>query len=168
MRRELWHSFSTCGLLLGTLFFAASLTPSLLPRSYLTQGVLSGLSLAAGYGIGVFGDWLWAYLELPLPEGHLPRLAKLAAAVTSAIVASIFLWQAVRWQNSIRELMNLEPVDTAHPLEVALIALAVYAILLVLARSFRLTLRCVAAGVNRFLPRRLSNVIGITAAVVLF
>src|SRR5262245_39558585 len=45
MRRELWHSFSTCGLLLGTLFFAASLTPSLLPRSYLTQGVLSGLSL---------------------------------------------------------------------------------------------------------------------------
>src|SRR5215470_7781925 len=28
--RELWHSFSTGGLLLGTLFFAASQTPSLL------------------------------------------------------------------------------------------------------------------------------------------
>jgi uncharacterized membrane protein len=71
MRKELWHSFSTSDLLLGTLFFAASLTPSLLSRSYLTQGVLSGFSLAAGYGIGVFGHWLWAYLELPLTEGLL-------------------------------------------------------------------------------------------------
>src|SRR5262245_29682526 len=121
MRRELWHSFSTCGLVLGTLFFAASLTPSLLPRSYLTQGLLSGFSRAAGYGIGVFGHWLWIYLELPLARGHLLRLAKLAAAVTSAVVAVIFLWQAARWQNSIRVLMELEPVDTAHPLEVALI-----------------------------------------------
>src|ERR1700730_5405245 len=63
MGRALWHSFSTCGLLLGMLFFAASLTPTLLPRSFLTQGVLSGCSLAAGYGIGVFGRWLWAYME---------------------------------------------------------------------------------------------------------
>src|SRR5262245_4141062 len=168
MRRELWHSFSTSGLLLGTLFFAASLTPSLLPRSYLTQGVLSGFSLAAGYGSGVFSHWLWAYLELPLPKAHLLRRAKLAAAATSAVVAVRFLWQAARWQNSIRELMKLEPVDTVHPLEVALIALAVFAILLVLARSFRLMLRFVAAGVNRFLPRRLSKVIGVIAAVVLF
>ena len=60
MRKEPWHSLSTCGLILGTLFFGASLTPSLLPRSYLTQGVLSGFSLAAGYGIGELCRWLWA------------------------------------------------------------------------------------------------------------
>jgi uncharacterized membrane protein len=168
MRRELWHSSSTCGLLLGTLFLAASLTPSLLPRSYLTQGVLSGCSLAAGYGIGVFGRWLWDYMELPQLKGRLLRVAELAAATGCAVVAVMFLSQAARWQNSIRELMKLEPVDTAHPLEVALIALAVFAILLVLARFFRLTLRFVAAGVNRFLPRRVSHVIGVIAAVALF
>src|SRR5262245_30601681 len=33
MKRELWHSLSAGGLLLGTLFFAASLTPTLLPRT---------------------------------------------------------------------------------------------------------------------------------------
>lgn len=64
MRRGLWHSFSFGGLVLGALFFSASLTPTLLPRNFLTQGVLSGSALAAGYGIGVFGGWLWAYLEL--------------------------------------------------------------------------------------------------------
>jgi uncharacterized membrane protein len=64
--------------------------------------------------------------------------------------------------------MELEPVDTAHPLEVALIALAIFAILMALARLFQLTFRFVAIRVNRFLPRRVSNVIGIIAAVALF
>jgi len=168
MGRGLWHSLSTSGILLGTLFFAASLTPTLLPRSFLTQGVLSGCSLAAGYGIGVFGRWLWAYMELPRPKGRLLRVAKLAAATGCAVVAVIFLWQAARWQNSIRELMELKPVDTAHPLEIGLIALAVFVILMALARLFQLTLRFVAMRVNRLLPRRVSNVIGVIAAVALF
>ncbi|HEY2533525.1 MAG TPA: alpha/beta-hydrolase family protein [Xanthobacteraceae bacterium] len=168
MRRGLWHSFSAAGLLIGTLFFAASLTPSLLPRTFLTQGVLSGCSLAAGYGIGVFGGWLWAYMEFVQLNGRFLRVAKLAAATGCAIVAVISLWQAARWQNSIRELMELEPVDTAHPLEVSLIALAVFQILIALAQLFRLTLRLVATRANRVLPGRLSNAIGIVAAVALF
>ena len=168
MGRGPWHSFSTSGLLLGTLFFAASLTPSLLPRSFLAQGVLSGCSLAAGYGIGVFGRWLWAYGDLPQPKGRHLRVAKLAAAICCAVVAVIFLSQAARWQNSIRELMQLEPVDTAHPFEVVLIALAVLAILVALARLFQLTLRFVAIRVDRFLPRQVSHVIGAVAAVALF
>ena len=70
-----WHSFSTSGLLLGTVFFATSLTPTLLPRSFLTQGVLSGCALAAAYGIGVFSGWLLAYMEVPQLNGRLLRIA---------------------------------------------------------------------------------------------
>jgi uncharacterized membrane protein len=168
MGRGLWHSFSTGGLLLGTLFFAASLTPTLLPRNFVTQGVLSGCSLAAGYGIAVFGRWLWAYVELPQPKGRLVRVARLTAATGCAGIAVAALWQAAGWQNSIRELMELESVDTAYPLEVALIALAAFAILVALARFFRLTLRFVAIRVNRLLPRRVSHIIGVIAAVALF
>ena len=154
--------------MLGTLFFAASLTPSLLPRTFLTQGVLSGCSFAGGYGIGAFGSWLWTYMELMQPNARLLRVAKLAAATGCAVVAIVSLWHAAGWQNSIRELMELEPVDTAHPLEVSVIALAVFAILIVLARFFRMTIRFVATGANRFLPGRVSNVVGVIAAVALF
>jgi len=168
MRRGLWNSFSTAGLLLGTLFFAASRTPSLLPRTFLTQGVLSGCALAAGYGIGVFGGWLWACMEFAQSKGRFLRVAKLAAATGCTIVAVISLAQAARWQNSIRELMELEPVDTAHPPAVSLIALTVFAILIALARFFRLTLRFVATRANRFLPERVSDVIGFIAALALF
>lgn len=166
--RGRWHLFSTSGLLLGTLFFAASLTPTLLPRSFPMQGVVSGFSLAAGYGIGAFGRWLWAYMELPQPKGRLVRAAKLAAAIGCAVLAAISLWHAAGWQNSIRELMGLEPVGATYPLAATLIALAVFAALLALAWLFQLTLHVVATKANRVLPKRVSYVFGLIIAVALF
>jgi uncharacterized membrane protein len=148
-------------------FFAASLTPTLLPRNFLTQGVLSGCSLAAGYGIGGLGSWLWTYMELPQPKVLL-RVAKLVTAAGCAVIVTISLWQAAPWQNSIRELMGLKPADTAHPVEIILIALATFAILTGLARFFLLTLRFLSTKINRFLPRRVANVIGVIAAAWLF
>src|SRR5690606_33521265 len=68
---RLGGKLSGVGLLLGTFFFAASLTPSLIPRTYVMQGLLAGVSFAAGYGLGVAWRWLWAYLELPEPGAHL-------------------------------------------------------------------------------------------------
>ncbi len=162
------HSVSTCGLLLGTLFFAAALTPSLLPRSFLTQGVISGCSLTAGYGIGVLGRWLWTYMELPQPRGRLLRFAMPAVGAGFAVLVAMFLWRAAEWQNSIRRLMGLKLVDTAYPLEVALIALTTFAILIALAGLFGLTLRFVSIGVSRILSRRVSNVLGVITAVALF
>lgn len=168
MWRGLWHPFSNSGLVLGTLLFAASLTPSLLPRNVVTQGVVSGCSLAAGYGIGVLASWLRDYMELPQIKGPLVRLAKLVAASGCATVAAICLWQAAGWQNSIRTLMELELVDRAYPLKVIPIALAVFALLIALARLFRLMLHFVTIKVNRLLPKRVSHVIGVVAAVALF
>ena len=172
MRRDwlvrLWYSLSTAGLLLGTLFFAASLTPTLVPRSFLTQGVLSGSAFAAGYGIGVLGDWLWTYMELPRARGRTRRKMTLGAAVVCAVVVVGFLWRSAQWQNSIRELMGLEPLTSAHPLEVSLIALATLAILIALARLLRLISYSVSTRLHRFLPRRVSNVIGVIVGVALF
>ena len=62
---RLGSSFSFFGLAVAAVFFAASLTPSLLPRTYATQGVLSGLAVAVGYSIGVLAVVLWWYLEFP-------------------------------------------------------------------------------------------------------
>lgn len=109
-------TFSGMGLMLGTLFFATSLTPTLVPRNYLTQGALAGACFAAGYGIGVFWHWLWAYLELPEPAERMRRTVNTVLVGLFAIVALPFLWRAAEWQNSIRLLMNMEPVDSAHPL----------------------------------------------------
>ncbi len=163
-----WWSFSTVGLLVGTLFFAASFTPSLIPRAHLVQGVLAGFAFGAGYGIGVLFAWLWAYLELPQPENRIVTWAKRVAAVLCAAVALLFLWRASAWQNSIRGPMGMDPVDSVYPFSVASIALATFLSLLLVARLFRFTLRLISGRLRNYMPRRIANAIGLTISLVLF
>jgi uncharacterized membrane protein len=163
-----WRSFSLSGLLLGTLFFAASLTPSLLPRSFTTQGILSGVCFAAGYGVGVFGRWLAAYLEVPDPQERPLLRLKYAASIVCASIAAVFLWQASEWQNSIRVLAGLEELDSAHPFRISFIAALTFLLLMAAARLFRLILTFVSSRLRRYLPRRVSNVLGLAVAGLLF
>lgn len=165
---RLWQSYSAVGLLAGTLFFAASLTPSLLPRNFVTQGVLSGVSMAVGYGLGLLVLILWDYLELPKPRERTGRIIKIAAALVCAAIVLTFLWRATEWQNSIRQLMQLPPVDSAHPSKVGLIGLVTFILLVALARLFGLIYRRAALFTRRYVPRRVSNVIGFAVAAILF
>ncbi|MFD2237843.1 alpha/beta hydrolase [Aureimonas populi] len=166
--RKVRGAFSTPGLLLGTLFFAASLTPSLLPRTYLMQGVLGGASFATGYGIGVAARWLWAYLEIPLPSARADRIMKLTAGVICVVTVAVFAWRAAEWQNSVRSLMGLDAVETAYPLMVTTIAAAVFALLTALVSLFRRVHRFLSWRLNRHVPRRISKVVGLALTAILF
>jgi hypothetical protein len=108
------RSFTALGLILGTLFFAASLTPSLVPRHPAVQGVLSGFCLAAGYGLGVALRALWLALKLPVPADKTRRIGQILAILLCAGVAAVALWQASEWQNRLRALMDMPPVDGAR------------------------------------------------------
>ncbi|MDY5584373.1 MAG: alpha/beta-hydrolase family protein, partial [Arcanobacterium sp.] len=52
-------SFSSVGILFASITFTWSLTPSLLPRTWVIQGVVSGLATGAGYNIGWIVQRLW-------------------------------------------------------------------------------------------------------------
>src|SRR6266540_2982148 len=49
---------SFAGLSFATVFLCVSLTPSLLPRTWVSQGLVSGIAAAIGYGTGVVLGWL--------------------------------------------------------------------------------------------------------------
>ena len=163
------QSFSGLGLLLGTLFFAASMAPSLIPRHFVTQGVLSGLAFAAGYGIGVAARGIWRWLGLP--EGERSRgilYLKGAAALVCAGIAIYFLWHSSEWQNSIRSLMTMPPVESARPFAVGAIALAVFLIFVLVARAFLFAFRLFARYLDRHVPPRLSMLAALVLAAGLF
>ena len=165
---QLSRYFCTAGMLTGTLFLALSLTPMLLPRSDVVQGVISGLSLAAGYGLGVFGRWLWRYLELPRLRLQVKRGVQSVAALACLIIAITFLWQASTWQNTVRGLMGMEQADGLQPLVVGGVALLLFAVVLLLAKLFRRTILLLSGKLQRFVPRPVSNVVGLLAAFFLF
>jgi uncharacterized membrane protein len=161
-------SLSGVGIVLGTVFFAAALTPTLLPRSFLTQGALAGACFAIGYGAGVFWRWLWSYLELPEPPARLRfAINRLIAAISLVIVVAC-LWRAAGWQNSVRSAMAMPPVESTHPFKLCAIALLTFCVLLALARLFLWISGFVAARTYRFIPRRVANVLGVSAAALLF
>jgi uncharacterized membrane protein len=162
------QSLSGVGLVLGALFFAAALTPTLVPRSYLTEGALAGACFAIGYACGVLWRWLWHYLELPEPSQRMRSIANALVAVACLLVVILFLWWAAEWQNSIRAVMKMEPVETAQPIEACAIALITFFALLALARLFRLVTHFLSAHIRRFIPRKIANVVGLLVAILLF
>ena len=166
--RRPMQSLSGVGIVLGSLFLAASLTPTLIPRSYLTQGVLAGACFAIGYATGIFWRWLWRYLELPEPSARARSTANALVLVASLIVVITFLWRAAEWQNSIRAVMGLPAVETAHPLKVCALALITFVVLLILGRLFGLVTRFLSSRIRRFIPRKVANAIGVAVAALLF
>jgi uncharacterized membrane protein len=159
---------SIVGLLVGAVFFAFSLTPSLLPRPFLVQGVISGLSVAAGYGLGVAGLWVWRYLELPEARARAARILQVVVAVLCAVIVVSFLWQAASWQNALRELMDMEGTAAVRPHFLGLIAALVFLLVLAIARLFRWVFRSLSTRLNRYVPPRVSHIVGSVLAVLLF
>jgi uncharacterized membrane protein len=161
-------SLSGIGIVLGALFFAAALTPTLVPRTYLTQGALAGACFAIGYAAGVLWRWLWHYLELPEPPPRIRSITNTIVAVACLLVVIVYLWRAAEWQNSIRAVMKMEPVETARPFKTCAIALITFFALLALARLFNLVTRFLSAQIRRFIPRKIANVVGLLVAALLF
>jgi uncharacterized membrane protein len=165
--RRYWAKFSFVGLAVATLLFAASLTPSLLPRHYLTQAILSGFALAVGYGLGVLAVWIWHYLEIPDFSDRTQGFSKRITTVVVAIIVCAFLWQAAIWQNSIRDLMEMEPVATAYPLHVGGIALVTAFMLIAIGRWIGWVWMAIDRRIKRYVPPRVARIISAALVLVL-
>lgn len=160
---------SRTGLSVGMLLLAASLTPSLLPRDAVIQGLLSGTSLSVGYLLGAGTRAAWRFAELPEGSGRQRMILVRSLAFLCALLVFFVLSQAAAWQNSVRGVMGMDPIETIYPVEVALIAAGLFAVLLALARIFRRAAAFIAGRMRRrSLPPRLAWLIGATAALCLF
>ncbi len=78
------------GTAFGLIFIWLSLTPSLLPRGPLFQGIVSGSAGAIGYGLGVFGVWLVRFMQSKQTSPKPPRRAWFAL-VGIGIVGQILM-----------------------------------------------------------------------------
>jgi uncharacterized membrane protein len=161
------RSLSIVGTVLAIVFFAASLTPSLMPRSYLVQGLLSGVCGAVGYLLGVGLSSLWRFLELPTARRY-AHLIEGGLLVIGLIVTIISLWHATEWQNSIRRLWGMAPLDTADPYRLAAIAAVTFLAALLLGRFFAWIAVKSSRFLGHYVPRRVSLILGVVLASIVF
>ena len=164
----LWRPVSVAGGVCALLAVAAALTPGLIPRTWVTQGALSGCAAAAGYAAGAFLGWLWRFLELPDPARPGLRLARAVALAGGVILVGYAMWFARAWQDDVRQRMGMALAPRSDALEATLLAVVVFLLLLVLGRLFLLVLRSAARGFSRLVPPRVAALLGAICAVLLF
>jgi uncharacterized membrane protein len=156
----------------GALIFAClALTPSLLPRGGLIQGVICGITAAIGYGLGVLAASIWRAFADRDPRRP-RRWAWLAFLISAAVLFVVAFGLGQYWQYEIRKLMGV--TDYNIPLVVAspFIAAAVFCLFLLIGRGLRGLYRWAAKLLNRWIGPRAARgvgwvlVVGLTYLVV--
>lgn len=162
------------GLVLATLFFALSVTPSLVPRDWLFQGLISGINAAIGYGLGcvlewAFRRWVRARIPIPSPSDRLRYGIKATVLVVCALVAALMLVQSARWQREITSLMGMAGTTTPAYLRTGLLSVAVGIAVVAAYRTVRALVLVLARQLNRWVrvPRELAPAAGALVLVVL-
>ncbi|MFC3244592.1 alpha/beta hydrolase [Gordonia humi] len=158
---------SFTGACLATVFFWFSVTPSLLPRGPLFQGIVGACAAAVGYCLGVFCSWLARYLvSRTRPWRHPPAAAWIGLGVVGAVVTSVMLYFFSVWQDELRDMMGVQRLAwTAYP-EILSIAVGVFALILVVGQAWGALVRLLSRRLARVVPPRISAGVS-TLAVIL-
>jgi uncharacterized membrane protein len=158
--------YSYTGLVGATVFFCLSLTPSLLPRGHVLQGLISGISAAIGYGLGVLVLWVVRMLSnRPLPAPG--RVARWSLAGTAVVAVAVFLYLGSGWQRDIHRLMGVDPPPRAGYVVVLVVAVLLAAGLIGLFRLLRKGAGALARLLGRWIPASTARVIAGALVVIL-
>lgn len=120
------------GVLLGLILWWRSLYPTLMPRTWIAQGVVTGLCIAIGYAIGTLGGHVGHRILQRFevqPSASVKRSAWLVAAVgaVGAALVNWIVWPS--WQSSQRELLAMDPDSRVVVLWMQLVAAVVVVLL---------------------------------------
>lgn len=154
LARTWWDRWapSVTGLVVAALAAWVSLMPSLLPRAWHYQGIVTGAAMIVGYGLGVALRTLWKRLVAPRISLHpdvtalgdrLLAFARLSAPYVLVVYLITATATAIRWQDQVSDLVESPRPPWADYMRIPWVALAVFLGLLVAARLLR-------AGYRRF------------------
>lgn len=168
-RIEKWmdkKSIRYSGVIGGSLFFCLSLTPSLLPRASLLQGVASGISVAIGYGFGVIIGNIYQTLgeKTKFKESSKRRIA---IYMVLDFLILFFMYKGYKWQNEIRIITDSQKEDFFDPLIILAVAfLVAYAVVGVSRKILRLS-RKVSAKIAKKTSEKTARRLGAIVTAIL-
>jgi uncharacterized membrane protein len=159
--------YTWSGTLGAVLFGCASLTPSLLPRGWVLQGLITGITAAIGYGAGVTVAWFVAELtESRISRGIRHRAWQVLAAA-GGLLCLVMLWFGAGWQRDIHELMGLQAPAGYTSVGIVVLAVLVFALFVAIGRGIRGLGRRLVRVFGRILPRRVARPLGVVVVTAL-
>ena len=155
------------GTALGLVFMWFSLTPSLLPRGPLFQGLVSGAAGAIGYGLGVLAVWLSRYMRSKDTSPAAPGWAWLALVVVGVIGQILMIIYFHIWQDEVRDLNGVPRLGFwDHPL-CAVLAILVLFIFVEIGQLIGRLVHFLVRQLNHVAPPRISAVVVVVLLLAL-
>ncbi|MFC5829033.1 alpha/beta hydrolase [Nonomuraea insulae] len=155
------------GTLLATLFACASLTPSLLPRTWLYQGVMGAVTGILGYAAGASAGALGRSVISYRPPERVRRIAWRVLLGGCALLVAVALWYSFDWQRDLRALMGMDTRITWFPPVILAVTLVLFAAALLIARLVRLGGRRLITWLDRYVPAYVGHVVGVCVIALL-
>jgi uncharacterized membrane protein len=159
--------YTFTGTAVGLVFIWFSMTPSLLPRGPVFQGLVSGLAGAIGYSLGVFGVWLYRFMLSQASSPPAPKRAWLILIIAGVLgMLAMVIWFHV-WQDRVRDLMGVAHLKWFQYPEAAAMSLIVLFGVVEIGQLTRRLIHFLDLRLDRFAPPRVSAVIVVGFLVAL-
>ena len=159
---------SSPGLVVGLVLLWFSLGSSLLPRSALMQGIISALSLAFGYGVGVLlwflVRWVSGMVSDGFSEDSIPSVVRWAALAGIAITAGVAVARWPSWQTAQGEMVGVDAIGLVDGIKAVGWGIVVFTILLGIARLIRWAVWALDVFNSRHMSAHLAR--GVTTLVL--
>ncbi|WP_433799173.1 alpha/beta hydrolase [Actinomycetospora sp. CA-084318] len=173
-----WLRVDALGLAVAVAFGSLAMTPSLIPRDWMVQGLATGLSAAAGYGVGTT---LWFLIRrtrvgvrlVARARSWVPHRVRMAAwpilLVAAAVVVVIALVAGVHWQRELAVLVGMEPPTLLGYSRAVPLGIVVAMLPIAVVRLVRHADHVLVRGLRRYahLPRRIAAAVAVVLLAVL-
>lgn len=169
-RRLRWvftRRLSFGGLAGALVFFCISMSPSLVPRSSLMQGVVSGICVAIGYGLGSALLVAIRRLRENEPSPRFKRAAWTTLAAATLLFGGIFVAYGIHWQSNLRDDFGMESRGAAGWPTIIILTVVVAAIVLVISRLVRGFTRGLISLLDRIFPHQVTVALSLGLVVIL-
>jgi uncharacterized membrane protein len=167
-QRDWWQRrYTFTGTAVGIVFLLLSMTPSLLPRGPLFQGLVSGAAGAFGYALGVFAVWLVRFMQSRDNSPQPPRWAWTVLVVLSALGLILGVVYFHYWQDHVRDLMGVDRLKWYNYPQAGVISVVLLFIFVEIGQLFGRLVRFLARQLSRVAPPRVSFVVTVALLVAL-
>lgn len=172
-----WLRVDALGLTLAVATGSVAMTPSLIPRTWLVQGLASGLSAAVGYAVGTFAWFLLRRTRhgrrlVARARTWMPYRVRQAAwpilLVAAAVVVLVMLVAGAHWQRELASSMGMAAPGYLGYLRAAPTAILVAAVPIAVVRTIRHADHVLVRGLRRYarLPRRIAASVAVVVLAV--
>jgi uncharacterized membrane protein len=151
-RRPWWKRPNFLGLFMAVTTFGWALTPSLLPRPWIFEGIIAGLGAALGYGLGCLLSWLIRLTPLREASPKVKTWAWRILAVWGVALVVTNLLLGTYWQNGVREAVGFEDEGYGWAFVVGIVAIPTAIGAVYVGKGIRRFNRWIGRRLDRWMP----------------